>query len=408
VSPLLRTWLTATLLFLPHTKSLVLRIAPHLKEHHQFWGDTGNLPATSDLQLKKYTDFLNYIVRVNTQFGHPKDRSMISNLKNMMQDGKKIEIKDFFHKENILFEYKNDNWSKETTPLTEYNVVKLDNAPELYQDSNPNIPYFDANSIYNEKLVGTNVFDGGRNSYVGEIEKQNVWSINFHADLQKVTVEKDNYKSVVEYRDIQFEAGKNKPGKKSASNLRSSCENLCEFTGLSMSFGKSCDKFSFLQIYNTYTHQTKELYKLPGIIPLQQIGQTSEMTTLTKDDYYSTDITKFVEWILKHDNHKNLKKVFFVSHSQALQDLADVLNKNREEEINVTDEHQKLVSGANKTDEIDRAFIINDSGKLDVKSRWFEIFNQKHKDTRKKGAAGGRKKNHRKTNKKHRSRKSRR
>jgi hypothetical protein len=81
VSPLLRTWLTATLLFLPHTEHIVLQIAPHLKEHHQFSGDTGNLPATSDIQLNKYTDFLNYLQTISKQFEDPNDNNMLSNLK---------------------------------------------------------------------------------------------------------------------------------------------------------------------------------------------------------------------------------------------------------------------------------------------------------------------------------------
>jgi hypothetical protein len=451
VSPLLRTWLTATLLFLPHTKSLVLRIAPHLKEHHQFSGDTGNLPAISDIQMKKYTDFLNYIVMVNKQFGkqfgYPKDNSMISYLKNMMQDGKKIEIKDFYHKKNILFEYKNDNWSKETTPLTEYNVVKLDNAPELYKhsDEEPNIPYSDPKSIYNEKLVGNNVFEGGRNSYVGEIQKQNVWSIMFNAFLNTEPTADKKQPPFIIYNQIQFEPGKYKPNKESAPKLRSSCENLCEFTGPSISFGKTCDNFMITNIYNTYTHQKNIPYKTPKPLGLLTIDQNKNLMPheLNVNDYKSTDITKFVEWILKHDNHKNLKKVFFVSHSQALQDLADVLSKKREQEINVTDEHQKLLSGANKTDmklkkvtttdypdgmltndylkysslnknndiktqdpedeeDLSKLLPLDKYGRPHVKDKSWGLFNFT------KRAAGGRKKNQRKTNKKHRSRKYRR
>jgi phosphohistidine phosphatase SixA len=298
VSPLLRTWLTATLLFLPHTKHIVLQIAPHLKEHHKFYStgiDTGNLPATPEKQIEKYAEFLNYLQTISKQFEDPTDNNMLSNLKKIMKSPKTITIIDSFHNlELIRFTYTDDKW------------VKHEDDP-------------------NNSRFGGGLF-GERKSYVGKIAKQNVWSIKFHADLKMATVEKDNYKSVVEYRDIQFEAGKNKPGKNSVYNLRSSCENLCDFTGLSMSFGKSCDKFSFLQIYNTYTRQTNELYTLPGTIPLQQIGQTSGMTTLTKD-YYSTDITKFVEWILKDKHYSKSETVFFVSHSQALQDLSDKLSK---------------------------------------------------------------------------------
>ncbi len=452
VSPLLRTWLTATLLFLPHTKELVLRIAPHLKEHHQFSGDTGNLPASSDLQLKKYTEFLNYIVRVNTQFDDPKDHSMISNLKNMMQEGKKIEIKDFFHKENILFEYKNGKWNNDTTPLTEYNVVKPDNVPESHQESDeepkPNIPYSDSKSVYNEKLVGTNMFDGGRNSYVGKIEKQNVWSIKFNAFLNTQPTADKKQPPFIIYNQIQFEAGKYKPNEESAPKLRSSCENLCEFTGPSISFGKTCDNFMITNIYNTYTHQKNIRYPTPEPLGLLTIDQNRNLMphNLTDNDYYSTDITKFVEWILKHDNYKSTKKVFFVSHSQALQDLADLLSEKRKKEINSTHKHKKLVSDANKTDMVLKkvtttdypdGMLTNDKlndpslnkknatpyidpeaededdfskllpldkyGRPYIKDKSWGLFN-----FTKRAASGGRKKNHRKTNKKHRSRKSRR
>jgi len=408
-----------------------------LKEHHQFSGDTGNLPATSDIQMKKYTDFLNYIVRVNTQFDDPKDRSMISNLKNMMREGKKIEIKDFFHKENILFEYKNGKWNKETTPLTEYNVVKSADAPVSNQESNPNIPYSDPKSIYNEKIVG------GRNSYVGKIEKQNVWSIKFNAFVNTEPTADKKQPPFIIYNQIQFEPGKYKPNEESVPNLRSSCENLCEFTGPSISFGKTCDNFMITNIYNIYTHQKNIPYPIPEPLGLLTIDQNKNLMPheLTNSDYYSTDITKFVEWILKHDNYKNTKKVFFVSHSQALQDLADVLSKKRNEEIKATYKLTKIVSDANKTDmelkKVKTAYpdgmITNDNLKYsslnknnDIKtqdpededfSKWLPLDDNGRPYVKDKSwglfnftkrAAGGRKKNHRKTNKKHRSRKYRR
>lgn len=296
VSPLVRTWLTATLLFLPHTNNLKLQIAPYLKEHHQFSGDTGNLPATPEQQVNKYTEFLNYLLTINRQVEDPKDSNILSNLKKLVENGKTITIIDSFHDlEPIQFTYNGREWIK-----------REDN--------------------YNSRFGGGII--GGRNFYVGKIAKQNVWGIKFHAVLEMATTSKYNYKSVVGYRDIQIESGKNAPNKDSVSNLRSSCENLCEFTGPSMSFGKTCDAFSFMQVYNTYIHQTNDVYTVPQPVSLQQINQIdTDGTTLTKDDYYSTDITKFVEWILKHDEYKKMERVFFVSHNQSLQDLSDKLSQ---------------------------------------------------------------------------------
>lgn len=355
VSPLLRTWLTATLLFLPHTKHLTLQIAPHLKEHHQFSGDTGNLPAESTIQMKKYVEFLDYLQMINNQFTDPQDNTMISNLKKMMQQDKIIEIKDSFHKEkeNVLFEYKDGKWTKESTPLTEYNVVNLEEyESQLPEESNPNIPYSDPNLVYNKKLGDSPPVVGGRNSYVGKIEKQNVWSIKFYAELNTEPTADKKQPPFIIYNQIEFEPGKYKPNEESAPKLRSSCEKLCEFTGPSLSFGKTCVNFLITDIYNTYTEQENITYPMPQSLGLLTIDQNMNLKPheLTKSDYYSTDITKFVEWILKHNNHKNLKNVFFVSHSQALQDLADKLSKKRKEKIKDTQKLKQLHKAVEKTD----------------------------------------------------------
>ncbi len=240
--------------------------------------------------------------------------------------------------------------------------------------------------------------------------------------------------------------------------MKSSCETLCEFTGriprIPFSLKKKekeakdpCAGFSFANVLGTYIHQKnddyhkeKDLYPLPAEISSVNIDHNKELhiDKLNIDDYYSTDITKFAEWILKHNDHKKLETVFFVSHNESLQDIADKLNDEYRKEIKSNKKVDDLLRDARKTDlvlknvktnstandntqtkykdpeeeynededdnVINKTFPLNKHGRpyIDPKKRVYDFITKTIR------RQGGRKKNHRKTNKKSRSRKSRR
>jgi hypothetical protein len=65
VSPLLRTWMTATCI-MSRATSLTLKVSKYLKEYDLGWSiDSGNLPARFDKQVTKFLNFLNYLQRDN-------------------------------------------------------------------------------------------------------------------------------------------------------------------------------------------------------------------------------------------------------------------------------------------------------------------------------------------------------
>ena len=59
VSPLIRTWMTAVLLYAQSDKTLQLLVSPHLKEHLKFGViEVGNMPKRVPHQVTKFTKFL--------------------------------------------------------------------------------------------------------------------------------------------------------------------------------------------------------------------------------------------------------------------------------------------------------------------------------------------------------------
>ena len=63
VSPLIRTWMTAVLLYAQSDKTLQLLVSPHLKEHLKFGViEVGNMPKRVPHQVAKFTKFLRHTV----------------------------------------------------------------------------------------------------------------------------------------------------------------------------------------------------------------------------------------------------------------------------------------------------------------------------------------------------------
>lgn len=93
VSPLLRTWMTATCI-MSRSTSLTLKVSRYLKEYDLGISiDSGNLPATFDKQVTKFLDFLNYLQRDNFNLD-----SIIVQLDDPSVTGNLVE----FYKTNVV------------------------------------------------------------------------------------------------------------------------------------------------------------------------------------------------------------------------------------------------------------------------------------------------------------------
>ena len=315
VSCLIRTWMTAILLYLPYQEELTLVISPYLKEQHKFFStDGGNLPKDIVNQLVALIHFFNnlsilyFILKDDSDkyFGNQKTEqskqlnqlyTIITLLKNKkiilkIDIGKggnkniieiKITLNDFLNID--LDRLNNDNIEAFNSEISEFYYFKK----SAFKKRNP--PH------YNLNLLSTLLDNLKKNSKeINSINKSMQHIEKSHSDLAK------NIKNM---KDYLYKIINGLPNNELPNNKIQKNKPVTHLVDKSEPI--------ILEQYkdNGFPEETNSPFLNPEI---EKEGGSSS------DPFLEKNINKFIEWV--YENRKNYTeslKIHAVTHSDCMQ-----------------------------------------------------------------------------------------